>query len=330
MGKEQNLGDFSSKLIRGIGNSLAPRGKGAGRLCVVTYHRILAAPDPLLDEEPDSAIFRWQMEVLAECFNVLPLHDALQMLATESMPPRAVAISFDDGYRSVHDLALPVLREFNLPATVFVTSGCLDTGCMWNDVILEAIRAISGPWLDLRAFDLGFHSLDGNIARKNTLRWLIEHFKYAPPAQRLQFTDFLRRIAPKKMPALMLDRKMLSSLREASIEIGGHTVSHPILTCVENDVAFAEIANNKRDMEELLGTPLRLFAYPNGKLNIDFDGRHIQMVKEAGYSAAVTTAPGAATALNNRFAIPRSRPWDNTPKRFAARLLHWLAGAKRA
>ena len=102
---------LSGRFIRAAGDTIAPRGKGDGRLCIVNYHRILPAPDPLLDSEPTVDTFRWQMELLARCFNVMSLHDAVRMLATERMPPRAVAITFDDGYRSTHDLALPVLRE---------------------------------------------------------------------------------------------------------------------------------------------------------------------------------------------------------------------------
>jgi peptidoglycan/xylan/chitin deacetylase (PgdA/CDA1 family) len=323
------LGNLTSRLVRGIGNTLAPRGKGAGRLCILTYHRVLATPDPLLDEEPDSAAFRWQMQVLAECFNVLPLHDAVHMLASERMPPRAVAITFDDGYRSVHDLALPILCEYALPATVFVTSGCLDAGCMWNDIILEAIRAIPGPSLDLRAIGLGTYSLDGETARKQTMHTLIEHSKYLPPARRLELTGLLQRLAGQKLPSLMLDREMVVTLRRAGIEVGGHTVTHPILTRLADDSAMSEIVDNKRDLEAVLGAPLRLFAYPNGKLNDDFDARHMHMVKQAGYSAAVTTAPWAATGRDDPFAIPRSRPWDKTPAGFAARLLYWLSGRRK-
>lgn len=322
------LGAFTSSLVNGIGNRIAPQGKGEGRLCVLTYHRILAAPDYLLDEEPDGASFRWQMQMLAECFNVLPLHDALGMLAAERMPPRAVAITFDDGYRSVHDLALPVLREFDLPATVFVTSGCLGDGCMWNDVIIEAVRNIDGPVLDLREHGVGVLALDGDGARKNAARSLIAHSKYLPPAARRQLSERLRALAGKQMPSLMLERAMVGALHRAGIEVGGHTVSHPILTRIDDRAAAAEIADNKRELETIVGAGLRLFAYPNGKHKHDFDERHVGMVKEAGYAAAVTTAPWAATAADDRFAIPRSSPWDRTPVRFAARLLRWLSGRR--
>ena len=107
----RKLPHFSAAAIRAIGDLIAPSGKGEGRLCIVNYHRILSAPDPLLESEPDIEMFRWQMKLLAECFNVMPLHDAVQSLGTGRMPPRAVAITFDDGYRSIHDLALPILRQ---------------------------------------------------------------------------------------------------------------------------------------------------------------------------------------------------------------------------
>src|SRR4051794_25826189 len=129
---------LTSWLIRTMGDIVAPRGKGEGRLCIVNYHRILEAPDPLLESEPDPDTFRWQMELLAKYFNVMPLHEALVALNNDRMPPRAVCITFDDGYRSVHDLALPILKEFNLPATVFVTTGYMTHGAMWNDRIIEA------------------------------------------------------------------------------------------------------------------------------------------------------------------------------------------------
>ncbi|WP_227496638.1 polysaccharide deacetylase family protein [Massilia litorea] len=83
-------------------------------LVVVNYHRVLARPDPLLDTEPDVATFHWQMALLAECFNVMPLYEALRALDEGRLPPRTVCITFDDGYRSVHDLALPILRKFRL------------------------------------------------------------------------------------------------------------------------------------------------------------------------------------------------------------------------
>lgn len=320
-------GGPTASLIRAVGDRLAPAAKGEGRLCIINYHRILERPDPLLESEPTIATFRWQMELLADCFNVLPLHQAVQALAHERMPARAVAITFDDGYRSTHDFALPILQSLNLPATVFVTTGHMDQGSMWNDIILEAVRRL--PDGDLALDDIGFgaYSLRSADDRKATVQALTERSKYLPPAARAVLSGKLEGLVGAGLQQeLMLTRDMLRTLAGNQVEIGGHTITHPILTRIGDDEARAEIAGNRQQLEAISGVPVRLFAYPNGKHGIDFDQRHVRMVEEAGYAAAFTTAIGAATRHHGRFEIPRSRPWDSSRLMFAARLLRWLSG----
>jgi len=317
----------ATRLIRSAGDAIAPRGKGDGRLCILNYHRILSTPDPLLNSEPTVDTFRWQMDMLATCFNVLPLHDAVQMLQTERMPPRAVAITFDDGYRSTYDLALPVLREYALQATVFVTTGHIEKGSMWNDIILEATRRLPDGELELHDIGCGSYPLYTNADRQNTAMALTERAKYLPPPQRTQLNHKLEALAGVPLDQeLMLTQDMVRTLSRNNIEIGGHTITHPILTRIDDDAARAEIVGNKQQLEAIVDKPLRLFAYPNGKQGVDFDARHVQMVGEAGYAAAFTTAVGPATRHSSCFEIPRSRPWDGMPLMFAGRLLQWLSG----
>ena len=124
---------------------------------------------------------------------------------------------------------------------------------------------------------------------------------------------------------LMLTPAMILNLRRSGIDIGAHTVTHPILTSLDNETARLEIVAGKADLEEIIGQPVRLFAYPNGKAGMDFDGRHTAMVREAGFDAAFTTLPGPITRGHDRFQLARSRPWDKTPLMFGLRLLRWLA-----
>ncbi len=317
---------LTSRFIRSLGDAIAPRGIGEGRICIVNYHRILESLDPLLDSEPDVVEFRWQMELLAECFNVMPLHDALHALGTQSMPPRTVCITFDDGYRSTHDLALPILKELNLPATVFVTSGYIGEGNMWNDKILEAVRRLPSDQLDLRETGLGIHALQTIDERKHTIQKLTQDAKYLPPKERLDLTVRLEELAGEVFDhGLMLTREMVCTMAEQNIEIGAHTITHPILTSLDDNSARHEIEGGKLQLEAITGRPVRLFAYPNGKAGMDFDERHVVMAKEAGFAAAFTTAFGAATNENDRYQIPRCRPWDATPFFYGLRLLRWLA-----
>lgn len=320
----------NSRLAHGLirhGGDVLARGPAAGRICVISYHRVLEHADPLLAPEPDLATFRWQMALLARCFNVLPLHDALAALDAGRVPPRAVCITFDDGYRSIHDLALPVLREFKLPATVFVTSGYVGQGNMWNDRIIEAIQALPDGELDLDCLNLGRYWLRSLAERMTTIGVLTERSKYLPPAARQSVIEHLARLAgPAVSTELMLTREMLLNLDRHGVEIGAHTVSHPILTSLDDDSARAEIVGSKQALEAMLGKPVRLFAYPNGKEGKDFDARHAAMARDAGFEAAFTTVLGAVDRHGNRYQLPRSRPWDRTPLMFGLRLLRWLSG----
>ena len=317
---------LTARLIRSMGDAIAPRGKGDGRLCVINYHRVLESIDPLLESEPDIATFRWHMELLADCFNVLPLDEAVAALATERMPPRAVSITFDDGYRSVHDFALPILKQLNLPATVFITSGYVGEATMWNDRIIEAVQNLPSGEIDLRDLGLGIHSIQDLSQRKRAVDKLTKDSKYLSPNARLNLTKKLEHMVGENLAhGLMLTRQMVINLAEAGIDIGAHTVTHPILTSLDDESARYEIEAGKQQLEAITGKPVNLFAYPNGKVGMDFDQRHVLMAKDAGFSAAFTTAVSAATRKHDKYQLPRSRPWDATPARFGLRLLRWLA-----
>ena len=319
-------GALLARFVRLAGDVFARRGPTERRLCIVNYHRILETSDPLQKSEPDVATFRWQMKLLADCFNVMPLADALAAMATGSLPPRAVCITFDDGYRSTHDLALPILSKFDLPATVFVTSGYVGEGNMWNDKILEAVRRMPTGALDLREIGLGMCEIRTMADRKRAVDTLTETAKYLPPHERVKLTALLEELAGGKLaPDLMLTPETLRALTRHRIEIGAHTVSHPILTSLDVKSARYEIEECKLRLEAITGSPVRFFAYPNGKTGTDFDARHVAMVQAAGFSAAFSTTAGAATQANDRFQLPRSRPWDSTRLFYMLRLLRWLA-----
>ena len=113
----------------------------------------------------------------------------------------------------------------------------------------------------------------------------------------------------------------IKRLHDAGMEIGGHTVNHPILTVLDEAQARAEIVGGKRCLEEITGAPVTLFAYPNGKPGQDYGPRDVKLVRQAGFAAAVSTTPGAASRTSDQFQLPRFTPWDRKPGRFGLRLL---------
>jgi hypothetical protein len=145
--------------------------------------------------------------------------------------------------------------------------------------------------------------------------------------EREQKVNVLADTVGKTLPEdLMMCRKQVRMLVESGMEIGAHTINHPILTRIDDVTARAEIADSKMQLEEISRVPVLLFAYPNGKPGNDYEFRHVSMVKQAGFSAAVSTIQGVATAAGDLYQLPRFAPWDKTPPRFIFRLMQNYLG----
>jgi peptidoglycan/xylan/chitin deacetylase (PgdA/CDA1 family) len=309
---------------------LARRAAGPQRLVILTYHRILPEPDPLLPEEPDAGTFRQQMAFVGQHFAVLPLPEAVARLARRDLPPGALAITFDDGYANNCEVALPILQEFGIPATVFVATGLLDGGLMFNDALLEVVRRASGASLDLQDEGLGRLPLGSDAERRSTLAALIEAVKYRPSGER---TVFARRVAATCgviLPDdLMLTTPQLLRLHSAGIDIGGHTCSHPILARLDAAVAEAEIVGSHAALTGLLGVSPVSFAYPNGVPGRDFGPTHMNMVRAAGYRFACATSRGCAVPGDDTYALPRTSLWGRDESGLARNLASIYVSAFR-
>ena len=110
------------------------------------------------------------------------------------------------------------------------------------------------------------------------------------------------------------------------MEIGAHTVSHPILTSIDLNVARAEMEKSRAALETIVGGRVTLFAYPNGKPKADYGREHVDLVRTLGFEGAVSTSWGAARPGDDPFQVPRFTPWDRAPFRFGLRLARNLAG----
>lgn len=306
-------------LLRPTASLASPAGKSA-RLSILIYHRVLEEPDPLRPDEVDAAVFRWQMALLARHFNVLPLSAAVERLRQGRLPARAACVTFDDGYADNARVALPILTELGVPATFFIASGYLNGGRMWNDTVIEALRRL--PCGDHDLPGLGMRRLGSAPERGAVVEPLLARLKYLPFEEREAQARALAALAPSPLPDdLMMNSEQVRSLQAAGMEIGAHTVGHPILARMEPAAARRQIGEDKECLEALLNRRVTLFAYPNGRPSRDYGPEHVAMVRKLGFEAAVSTVWGAATITSDRWQLPRFRPWDATPPRFAARLV---------
>ena len=285
------------------------------------FHRVHEQRDELFPNAIHAATFRERMLWISSWFNVLPLDEAVTALGRGTLPARALAITFDDGYADNCVVALPILRQLRLHATFFISTAFLDGGAMFNDVVIEAIRHARAHELDLSEIGLGIHTLDSPAARRAAIDAILQRLKYLPLVVRHEQTDAVASIADVKPPTdLMMTSDQVRTLAAAGMGIGGHTMRHPILAAIDHDLARAEIAGGRDALVGLLRQPVKLFAYPNGKPGADYVAAHVAMVQGLGFAAAVSTSPGAASAGSSLYELPRFTPWDRTRLRWGLRL----------
>jgi peptidoglycan/xylan/chitin deacetylase (PgdA/CDA1 family) len=304
-------------------SAVSPGGE-RGRLSVLILHRVLAAPDPLFPGEVDAPRFDAMCSWLRQWFNVLPLDQAARRLAQGTLPPRAAAITFDDGYADNHDVALPILKRHGLCATFFITTGMLDGGRMWNDTVVESIRRTARPTLDLGRVlgePHGRVALGTAEERRQAIDRVVHSAMHFGAAARDAAVEEVARQCNASLPNdLMLRSVQVQAMHAAGMQIGAHTVSHPILAKLNSADALAQISSSRNHLESLLGKRVGLFAYPSGKPGRDYTSESVALARQAGFDAAVSTMPGAAHAGSDAMQLPRFTPWDRTGWRFGARM----------
>lgn len=300
---------------------MSPGGEN-GRLSILIFHRVLSQLDPIFPGELDVRRFDEVLSWVGRWFQVIPLDDAVMRLRDGKLPARAAAITFDDGYADNAINALPILQRHGMVATFFVATSFLDGGRMWNDSVIESVRAFRGQTLDLSDLGLGTYPLGSFELQRVAIESLLRQIKYLEPSRRLEAVAFVQRAVNSKLPDdLMMSSRQVIGLRKAGMQIGAHTRSHPILASIPDDDAIDEIRGSKQALEHLLQEPVTLFAYPNGKPGKDYLAKHALMVKQLGLSAALTTSPGVSTASTDQFQLPRFSPWDTARLKYGVRML---------
>jgi peptidoglycan/xylan/chitin deacetylase (PgdA/CDA1 family) len=213
------------------------------------------------------------------------------------------------------------LQKNNLSATFFIATGYLNGGIMWNDQVIEAIRRQELDTLDLTHY--GLHCFDISTPEKKSAvaQQVLQKIKHLPTQKRQTIADYIADQVKTIPSHLMMTDEQLIKLHQAGMEIGGHTVTHPILVNLDDQKATQEIVQNKQTLEQLLQQKIRLFAYPNGKPDTDYRVEQIKLLKAAGYQAAVSTQWGVANKNSDFFQLPRFTPWDQDAVKFMGRMI---------
>jgi peptidoglycan/xylan/chitin deacetylase (PgdA/CDA1 family) len=306
------------------GLGLLSPGGARGKLTILIFHRVLPQPDVLFPDELHAARFDEVCSWLTAYFKVLALDQAVDLMQRGSLPPRALCITFDDGYADNATVALPILQRHGLSATFFISTGFLDGGMPWNDLVTESFRHSEREFVELpriAGIDLGAWALGDSAARRAAILSTIDHIKYLPALHRQDAVQAVVAACGVVTPNdLMMSSAQVKQLVDGGMTVGGHTINHPILAHIDEATARNEIAKGCDRLHAITGRAVELFAYPNGRPMVDYVPATVEVVRSLGFKAAVTTGWGFADARTDHLQLPRFTPWDRAKWAFGLRL----------
>lgn len=254
--------------------------------------------------------YRRQMEYLVWHYDVMPVSTALECAQKGIPRKRPVAlVTFDDGYRNNYLWACPVMKDLNLPFTVFVVSDFVDAQtCFWFDEVIMAIQAAGWSSLDLRGWGLGsfeFPQSDPE-SRWNGIQRLLTRLKMEHPGKRMHIAADVSsrgRVSDEISRGfrIMSSQDLSDMASTGLVEIGSHTSGHEILTDLDHDEIVNTVSRSVNTLGKLIGVEPRYFSYPNGNYNEAIK----EIVAQCGLHAAFITGSRHWGMDRDIYAIPR-------------------------
>lgn len=279
--------------------------KSSSRLLILAYHRVLRKKHNFLfDEGVISAspeAFEEQVKFCKKYFSLIGFQQLKESLESKIiLPPNPLIITFDDGYRDNYEYAYPILKKYNVLATIFLSTGYIGTNRLfWWDEIAYIIKKTFKNKIILKDNSFKLNNLDN---RKIAINLILKYVKNISDEVRRNTISQLKDDLKVRMPEDINSTTILNwdQVREMSlngIEFGSHTVNHPILSnCKEEQMKY-EIEYSKNKIEKEIGKKVIVFSYPVGGEN-SFNLITKGFIEKAEYEYAVNYIHGL-NRLNN-------------------------------
>jgi peptidoglycan/xylan/chitin deacetylase (PgdA/CDA1 family) len=254
---------------------------------------------------------------------VLSLDEAVERLRQCDLPPNALVVTFDDGYRDNFLHAWPILRAKGLCAAFFIATGVIGTGVLlWHDRVFAAFRHTKEKsliWGDSNAREWPLATIELKIAAQMEV---LKTLWTMPPFERDHAIASLivrLKISEQENCGLMMSWNDIRTMALEGALFGAHTATHPILSRMPYADAVKEILKSKDTLETQLGLAVHSFAYPVGRPQ-DYTENLRRNMSELGFRCALTTIAGTNEVGQDLFAMKRGTPWEPDIGRFAVRL----------
>lgn len=311
------------------------RARVLGGALILGYHRISALEDDSDEVCVSPENFADHMEALRKYACPISLSKLVQSLKQNVLPPKSVAITFDDGYADNLYIAKPILQKFEIPATVFVCTGYIGKEFWWN----ELERLVNRSRTDLHTLHLQagekqfkWHkkkvSRDpGQPATREEFRRALYHYLLSLDIKdQNDAMGVIRNWSDVSSPGISTPRAMseeeLIRLADGGlIEVGAHTSHHPMLPQLSLERQKEEIQSSKRDLEALLSEQIVGFSYPNGLATVDTK----QLVQEIGFTYACTSLHDVVRPGSDVYELTRFWQPDVDGDRFVKGLHRWMS-----
>lgn len=278
-----------------------------GKALILMYHRFSRSDD---GRSTSARVFKEQLEYLKAHYTLVPISKIVEHIRSGvDLPPGLAAITIDDGFRDAYEIAFPLLRQHDTPATLYVITDFLDgKAWVWTDKMRYlAARAEAGEFeATINGRTIRFE-LKGNWSRLDAATRINEMLKKLPDEEKEEAIARLSSTLHVSLPALPSEEyspitwEQAREMDAAGVEIASHTLTHSILTNVDDKRLKSELRKSRSRVEEMLGREVKSFCYPNG----DYDERVMREVESAGYDYAVATLHGLNDERSNPLALKR-------------------------
>lgn len=289
-------------------------GSFSNRFYILPYHMVAGEPNGFYPETPISN-FKKQMAYLARNHEVTSLDEMVRRVKKKEPLRRCVAVTFDDGFKDNYKNAYPILREYNIPATIFLTTGYIESGnAPWFIKLRYIFMKTEKAWFRFSTNDkvvlVPMRTKPEKFAASERA---MAYLKGCPDGERLALLDRLceelRVREFEEIKDLMLDWHQIKEMSENGISFGAHTVSHPVLATMPLGLAEKEISESRKTIEEKIGSRITSFAYPFGK-KAQYRPELFPILERLQFKCAVTAEWGANNYHTCLFALNRGVPWE--------------------